>query len=612
MTNGETMERDNIIAGRILDDMTDGVCAVDLSGRIVTFNPAAARILGISREEALSKSFGEVFLVAEENDDFNQTILDAIYESSTSHNRVVSYTRGGKRSILSVTTTFLKAEDEAGDRIGVIAVFNDITELQALQEAEARLGEELKANHRELQAAYLKTEESNDRLHAALKKVQVIRIAATAFTILLFLGIGLYVWNGRPAGFAHAPSFSAELPQASTAFLVTPQPLSNSISLTGRIHPLRMVNITSPLSGKIEQVMARYGDLVKAGDALAVMDVAETRIKYREAKAAWIKAQTNYRQIEKWATGSEVVRAQRSLTKAKMSLENQKKTLTETERLFKKGIIPATEYESARLQYANQQMDCQGAEEELKAAQEKGSPDNLKVARFELDNAEVRMKQGEQDIAHAVVKTPVPGIVMKALASGSQAKEGRSVEPGASFQQGEIMVAVGDLSGFSVNCKVDEVDVTRIKVGQKALVSGDAFPGERMTGVIRSISPHAEEGDAGSAAPSFGVRVVIDSVSPELRSRILVGMTANLEIIIYEKNDALMVPLSAVITEHGKRYVMRKRGDDQSAAAEKIEVTAGYTTRDAVEIVTGLKPGDTIETSPGALLPAAGGKEARK
>ena len=94
------MERDSVISSRILDDMTDGVVAIDLSGRIITFNPAAVDILGIQQADALARTFGEVFLLAEENDDFNQTILDAIYESSTSHNRVVPFTNNGKRTIL--------------------------------------------------------------------------------------------------------------------------------------------------------------------------------------------------------------------------------------------------------------------------------------------------------------------------------------------------------------------------------------------------------------------------------------------------------------------------------------------------------------------------------
>jgi multidrug efflux pump subunit AcrA (membrane-fusion protein) len=201
--------------------------------------------------------------------------------------------------------------------------------------------------------------------------------------------------------------------------------------------------------------------------------------------------------------------------------------------------------------------------------------------------------------------------------AGGQAKEGKTIERGASFQQGEVLLAVGDLSGFSVSCKVDEVDVTRVSIGQKVRVTGDAFPGEQLTGAIQSISPQAEEvGEAGRTAPSFGVRVVIDTVPPNVKKRIMVGMTANLEIIVYEKANALMVPLSAVKSEQGKRYVNRKKGSGPAAAAEKVEVTTGYTTQDTVEIVQGVKPGDLIEISEpmagGGPLPSGDGGNGKK
>jgi RND family efflux transporter MFP subunit len=593
--------------------MTDGVMTVDLEGRITTFNVAATQILGIRSDEAASRRFGEVFLEIEGADEFSQAILDAVYESSTSHNRNVPYSNNGKSSILALTTTFLKADDGTGQKIGVIAVFSDITELQKLQKAGVRNAEELKVKHRELQDAYMKTEQGNQQLQAALKKVQVIRITATAFTILLFLGIGLFVWRQKSATFTSSSSSSKPAQAGAIATTtVTPQPISTSISLTGKLQALQMVNINSPLSGKVEQVKVRYGEVVTAGQPLASMDIAEAQMKHRDAMAAYIKAVANYKQVEKWDVGSEVVRANRSLTKAKLSLENQKKTLVESERLFKKGIIPASENESAQLQYTNQKMDYQSAEEEVQAAVEKGNPENRKVARFEMENAETRLKQVEHDIASATVLAPVSGIVMKPPASG-QSKEGRLVERGGTFQQGEALFAIGDLSGFSVSCKVDEVDVTKVKLGQKVRVTGDAFPGEQLTGVIQSISPQAEEGEGGQSAPSFGVKVVIETVPPELKKRVMAGMTANLEIMIYEKPDALMVPLSAVKDEQGKRYVTRKKAGS-SEAGEKVEVTTGYTTQDAVEILKGLKPGDVIEVAEmsGSGAPSGKGKDGKK
>jgi len=574
--------------------MSDGVMTIDLTGEIITFNQAAEQILGIEATDAMSRKFGEVFFELEGNDDFNQTILDAIYDSSTSHNRVVEFTNNDKCRTLSLTTSFLQTE-EMGEaaRIGVIAVFSDITEVRTLQEAEARMARELTAKHRELQDAFLAAEATNNDLQAALKKVKVIRIAATIFTVLLFLVIGLFLWNKRPlAGARSSEPRPDETAAAVTTQTVAPQPISSAIALTGKLQPLQMLNITSPLSGKVDRVSFHYGDVVTAGQILVSMDVTEAQVKHREARAAYIKALENFRQVENWGNGTDVARARRSLTKSRLSLDNQKKTLDESERLFRKGIIPASEYESAKQQYTGQQLDNQSAEEEMKAALAKGNPEYVKIARYEMENAQSRLKQIEKELANAVVVAPVSGIAMKPTAAAG--KEGKAIERGGSFQQGEILLAIGDLTGFSVTCKVDEVDVTKVRQGQKVRITGDAFQGMQLMGAIRAISPQAEEGES-RGVPSFAVTVAIDAVTPEQRKRIFVGMSASLEILIYEKPDAIMVPVSAVVSEGGKRFVMKKKGAGPNDPAEKVEVLTGYTTLDSVEITKGVKAGDVIE-----------------
>jgi multidrug efflux pump subunit AcrA (membrane-fusion protein) len=452
----------------------------------------------------------------------------------------------------------------------------------------------LAAKHRELQEAFLATEATKNNLQAALKKVKVIRITATAFTILLFLVVGLFLWNKKPLSGKRSPASRSDesAPAPVTTFKVALQPVISTISLTGKLQPLQMINITSPLSGKIQRVNFHYGDVVTAGQTLMTMDVSEAQIKYREAEAAFIKAAENFRQVENWNKGTDVVRSRRSLTKAKLSLDNQKKTLDETERLFNKGIVPASEYESAKQQYAGQLLDFQSAEEEVKAAVAKGNPEYVKIARFEMENARSRLKQTEKELTNAVVVAPVSGIAMKP--SAGKGKDGKMAEPGASFQNGELLLAIGDLTGFSVDCKVDEVNVTRVRQGQKVLITGDAFQGLQMSGAISAISPNAEEGES-RGVPSFAVTVAINAVTPEQKKRIFVGMSANLEIVIYEKPDAVMIPVSAVLNEGGKRYVMKTPGNGQNLPAEKVAVETGHTTLDSVEITKGLKTGDLIE-----------------
>lgn len=155
------MEQESVIYKNILENMSDGVMTVDLKSSIITFNQAAEAILEIKKEDSLSKNFGELFLVYAENNDFNQTIFDAIYESSITHRRVVNYRTGDKIKILSVTTSFLKKwTDREVDKIGVIAVFSDITERKKMEEA---LREKERIEHqleiaRDIQRGLLPTE----------------------------------------------------------------------------------------------------------------------------------------------------------------------------------------------------------------------------------------------------------------------------------------------------------------------------------------------------------------------------------------------------------------------------------------------------------------------
>ena len=121
----------------ILENMREGVMSVDLKGTITTFNAAAQSILGLDRSDVLGRSLSEVFLVMDGSDDLIQTIFDAVYESATTHHRRVWFPLKEKRRLLDITTSFLSEHDsESGDihRVGVIAVFSDITEVEKLRD----------------------------------------------------------------------------------------------------------------------------------------------------------------------------------------------------------------------------------------------------------------------------------------------------------------------------------------------------------------------------------------------------------------------------------------------------------------------------------------------
>ncbi len=576
------MNQDPIIYRSILENMTDGVMTVSLDGRIMTFNEAAERILGLRAEDVLGRSLSEVFLGREGSDAFNQAILDAVYNEAVTQNGIVLYSAGEKRIVLSVTTSFLRS-DKTGQKkkAAVIAVFSDRTEVEALRETEQDLTEEIKAKHRELQTSYSELEESNTSLKAALKKVQMIRIAATALVLLLFLSIGILTWiKGTPGRSGPSPTADSQAGAVKT-YKVALQPLVDKISLRGTLKPIQVVNVTSPFAGTVTEKLFEYGQSVTKGQLLMRLDTREIESKCREAESAFIKANEKRKEMKDWKNTDEMVKAMRSLDKAKRSYE-------ETETLFKKGIVSADEYNNEKNNYENELLT-------YKTTKAKGEGDNVTLAKLDYYNARAKLADLEKQLKKANVLAPVSGTVILMDAAGDKDRKGKAVEKGTSFGEGEIMLAVGDTTGLSVSTEVDEIEVTKIKKGQQAIITGDAFPDVILKGRVDHISSQASvkggEGGAKKAA-SFEILIQVERLTQETADKICLGMSANLSIEILNKPDGILVPIGAVQADGADRYVMLKEAGKREA--KRVNVKTGITTLDSVEILQGLKIGDEV------------------
>ena len=114
----------------IIRDMSEGIMTIDLNGVIDSFNPAAEQILETKKDEVIGKRFADFFITNQDNDIFNQTVLDAIYDPKVRHEKMIPWYSGGQVKQLYMVTSFLYYENE---KIGTIIVFSDITELAELK-----------------------------------------------------------------------------------------------------------------------------------------------------------------------------------------------------------------------------------------------------------------------------------------------------------------------------------------------------------------------------------------------------------------------------------------------------------------------------------------------
>jgi HlyD family secretion protein len=452
-------------------------------------------------------------------------------------------------------------------------------ELRGAREKEAELARRLAAQHAELQDAYRRQEDTKDQLEAALRRAQRLRVALSGGSILLFVGLGLASWRLGSASLPAAP-LAAKAGQGEPV-AVTARELEVRLPLSGRLEPLAMSAVVAPIAGTVKHVWYRPGERVERGQRLVELDTTQVEVELRNARAAMIKAEQHARDLRSWRDGPEVAEAKRRLTKARLSLDASKESLDETKALFEKGIVGRSEYEAAERGYANEQLDFSSAEQEVAAVEDEGSPENVGVAEMELENARVNLARVQARLDQAVVVAPAAGVAIRPSGTAGDLGEGGRVETG------QALLAIGDLSSLAAVAAVDELEVERLHLGQRAVVTSEAFPGVRLEGVVRSVA--AAAGGAGG----FSVVVAVPTLPAETAARFRVGLSAHIDVVVYRRNDALLVPIAAVETgDGGEGWV--EALDPASGKPVRRKVVLGETTVTEVEVREGLVAGDRV------------------
>jgi len=157
------------------------------------------------------------------------------------------------------------------------------------------------------------------------------------------------------------------------------------------------------------------------------------------------------------------------------------------------------------------------------------------------------------------------------------------LDTGAMVTNTDPILALATKDAMLVEGKVDELDADRVKLGQKVLMSFDSLPGTVYEGLVQTLAPRIDY-----ATKSFKIKI---SLPPDIPVR--AGMSAELNILVQEKQQALLIPASAL----SENFVwMEKDG-----RARKVKVKTGFRDTRKVEIIEGIKEGDAIIDSPSGL-----------
>ncbi|MEZ5358426.1 MAG: efflux RND transporter periplasmic adaptor subunit [Candidatus Zixiibacteriota bacterium] len=334
-----------------------------------------------------------------------------------------------------------------------------------------------------------------------------------------------------------------------------------SLSENGQLDAKRSMTISAPrIRGNLQIVrMEKEGATVKEGEFLVQFDPTEQQTKLRDAEAELQIAQANL---------------ERADAQLEMDLKQLELDLKKAERAFSesRSEAPLVKKE-AEMTLELAKLTYEQKKNMLKA--------DIQKMQVELDKAKDNKEQATRDLEKMTLTAPIPGLVvyLEIWKGGSMSK----VQEGDSPWGGQGLINLPDLSTMIVETTVSEVDVSKVKLGQKVEITLDAIPGPVFMGTVNEIGTLAHRKERGSQINVFDIEVLIDSSDERLKP----GMSAKVDIIINEFDDVLSVPIEAVFERDDTTIVYSKGGD-------KIPVTLGERNDMSVIVSEGLKEGQEI------------------
>jgi HlyD family secretion protein len=304
--------------------------------------------------------------------------------------------------------------------------------------------------------------------------------------VLLFLsGGGIYGYR-QYKNLQKKPEYKTET--------VTRGSIVAQVIASGTVNPVTLVQVGSQVSGTIIKLYADYNSQVRKGQVIAQIDPALFQAKVDQAEA--------------------------DLKNAQALLEKEKANLAEAQRLVQR-------YKTLFEDQMISRMEVDQAETKLEVSRA-----TVKAIQAQIEQAQANLRTARTNLNYTTIRSPVNGIVVA-----------RNVDVGqtvaASLQAPTLFTIAQDLREMEVHTSVDEADIGKVRVGQSATFTVDAYPLETFKAEVAQIRN----------APTTVQNVVTYDVvlrvgNPELKLK--PGMTANVNIVIEKKDDVLMIPNSVL------------------------------------------------------------------
>ncbi len=388
-----------------------------------------------------------------------------------------------------------------------------------------------------------------------------------------------------------------------------------SVNATGTLSPVREAQLAFGTTGALIKLEVKPGDLVKAGQIAATLDTRELELQLAQAEASLAAAQARLDQIKNpspadvAAAQAQVASAEAALAQlknpnpndvlmAKADLEKAAAAVARAQADYDRiggasnpmiAMLPqALALQQATLDYQKAQAafnarfnpsdsqikQAQAAVEQARAQLARvtnPNPNDLKSAQASVDQARAARDLARVRLDYAIIKAPFDGMVTHV-----------DVDLGSTVPAGRAVLAIADVSEYRVKLNIDETEIAKIKVGQDVTITLEAYPGVTISAKVTDVASNA------TMVQGVVNYVVTVSLSPNQAVPLKLGMTADANILIANRENVLIVSNRAIRAAGNGRYVTILREDKTT---QEVEVKTGMANEQETEIVSGLSEG---------------------
>ncbi|GFE62305.1 efflux RND transporter periplasmic adaptor subunit [Geobacter sp. AOG2] len=269
---------------------------------------------------------------------------------------------------------------------------------------------------------------------------------------------------------------------ALTAFLVMcRRPAETGVLKVSGTIEVTTVELSFKVGGRLAQRLVDEGEMVTAGQLVARLEDDELREDKNVRAAEKRSAQAALADLRAGSRREEIAQAEAVLVRMKAEAERLKKDAIRSEALFKRDVIPQKDLDAARAGRDASAAAVREAEQHLKLLRIGPRPDAVRQAKSQVEAAEAGLALTETRLSQSMLSAPLSGLVLA-----------KHAEQGEMLAVGAPVVTIGKMDDVWLRAYIPESEMGRVKVGQRARVTVDTWPGRLFEGTVSFISPEAE------------------------------------------------------------------------------------------------------------------------